>query len=491
MEHMSGPVPFRGKIPGVCPKSTHPASSACWARASPNCRCKNSSENVRGQCYVGTSEIRHDTHANRLRNRRERRGSDWPRRGPIAPGRVAILAASRDNGMRLSEDDRLSSGDSNSREEPMKGPTWLVSAALALVVLCGPPLSARTQTDQQARASARKSGILPWKFAASGDSRNCGDVVMPAIAAAAKRSGARFYWHLGDFRKMYAEDEDLQHQPAHLATPLSLSEYQQIAWTDFIENQIEPFGALPVFLSIGNHEMVPPKTRAVFLTQFSRWLDAPDLRAQRLRDDPADLHPKTYYHWIRAGVDFVNLDNATKDQFDSAQLAWLEKTLQSDAGNPRIRSIVVGMHEALPESISFDHSMNQSETGTESGRRVYADLLRARDQGHKRVYVLASHSHYFLEGVYDTPYWREHGGVLPGWIVGTAGAERYSLPKEAASGRAAETNVYGFLLGSVRQDGAIRFAFQRVNEPDISRSVVSRYTPEFVHWCFAENSAAH
>ena len=29
-----------------------------------------------------------------------------------------------------------------------------------------------------------------WKFAVSGDSRNCGDVVMPAIAAGVKQSGA-------------------------------------------------------------------------------------------------------------------------------------------------------------------------------------------------------------------------------------------------------------------------------------------------------------
>jgi hypothetical protein len=39
-----------------------------------------------------------------------------------------------------------------------------------------------------------------WKFAVSGDSRNCGDIVMPAIAAGVLKSGAEFYWHLGDFR---------------------------------------------------------------------------------------------------------------------------------------------------------------------------------------------------------------------------------------------------------------------------------------------------
>ena len=48
----------------------------------------------------------------------------------------------------------------------------------------------------------------------------------------------------------------------------------------------------------------------------------------------------------------------------------------------------------------------------------------------RSVYVLASHSHYYMENIYNTEHWRLHGGVLPGWIVGTAGAVRYPLPAE-------------------------------------------------------------
>ncbi len=59
-----------------------------------------------------------------------------------------------------------------------------------------------------------------WKFAVSGDSRNCGDVVMPAIASQVLASGATFYWHLGDFRAIYKIDEDLAPPPElHLNTP--------------------------------------------------------------------------------------------------------------------------------------------------------------------------------------------------------------------------------------------------------------------------------
>ena len=47
-----------------------------------------------------------------------------------------------------------------------------------------------------------------WSFAVSGDSRNCGDFVMPAIAARVKAEHDAFYWHLGDFRWMSQPDQD-------------------------------------------------------------------------------------------------------------------------------------------------------------------------------------------------------------------------------------------------------------------------------------------
>jgi hypothetical protein len=100
-----------------------------------------------------------------------------------------------------------------------------------------------------------------WRFAASGDSRNCGDVVMPAIAASALQHDISFYWHLGDLRAIYTFDEDMQHEPEHLAKPMTIYQYEGIAWEDFIENQIAPFGATPFFLGIGNHETISPKTR--------------------------------------------------------------------------------------------------------------------------------------------------------------------------------------------------------------------------------------
>ncbi len=366
------------------------------------------------------------------------------------------------------------------------------SALLAFASLCAlaPQVPGQNPTAESA-SLPRQSNDASWSFAVSGDSRNCGDVVMPAIAAGVIRSGVSFYWHLGDFRAIYNFDEDMQHQPEHLAKPLDIYDYEETAWNDFLSSQIVPFGTLPVFLGIGNHETTPPKTREQYLIQFADWLEAPKLREQRLSDDPSSHKLTTYYHWIHGSVDFITLDNSMPDQFDANQMRWFEKTLRAAESNPQIRTVVVGMHEALPDSISANHSMNQSEVGTQSGRRVYIDLLKTQNAAHKRVYVLSSHSHYFMDGIFNTEYWRANGGVLPGWIVGTAGAVRYALPKDSPNARAAETNVYGFLLATVQPSGEIQFTFKRLQESDVPAEVVDRYKPEFVHWCFAENSVAH
>jgi hypothetical protein len=360
-------------------------------------------------------------------------------------------------------------------------------ALLALASLL--PMRSAIPFQNSARSSNSADGI--WYFAVSGDSRNCGDVVMPAIAAGVIQSGASFYWHLGDFRAIYEFDEDMQHQPERLAKPMDIADYEQSSWDDFIRNQIIPFGPVPVFLGIGNHETIPPRTREQYIIQFGDWLDSPVLHAQRLSDDPFAHKLTTYYHWVENGVDFINLDNSTPDQFDSAQMKWLEKTLRAAESNSQITAVVVGMHEALPESISANHSMDQSANGIESGRRVYLDLLKTQNEAHKRVYVLASHSHYFMDGIFNTAYWRANGGVLPGWIVGTAGAVRYALPKESTEARAAETNVYGFLLAEAKPSGEIQFTFKRLQESDVPATVIDRYKSEFVRWCFTENSAAH
>ena len=383
------------------------------------------------------------------------------------------------------------------------GRTAIVRAGARAAVLCGllvcglQPLGGAEQGQ--------------WVFAVSGDSRNCGDVVMPAIAASVLSHDPAFYWHLGDFRKISAIDEDMKQQPRYRASGLLTdTQYQEHAWEDFISSQIDPFGELRVYLGIGNHELInftPPntmptntagpskitaatrqRTRAEYLHDFEKWMTWPNLAAQRAKDNPADLRPRTYYHWVERGVDFINLDNATSDQFDEEQMRWLGKVIDRDRVDPEVKALVVGMHAALPGSISADHSMEQSSAGVQSGRLIYSDLLALHYETHKPVYLLASHSHFYMAGIFRTEYWRLRGGVLPGWIVGTAGAQRYPLPGTRGDALESLENTYGYLLATVSASGEITFAFQRIEEKDIPKAVSEMYTGSFVHVCFDDNS---
>lgn len=326
-----------------------------------------------------------------------------------------------------------------------------------------------------------------WKFAVSGDSRDCGDIVMPAIAAGVHKAGAAFYWHLGDFRAIYRLDEDMS-PPAELGLhnkPLETATYLKEAWPDFIAHQIVPFGSTPVFLGIGNHEVIPPMSREAWLVQFADWIETPMLRAQRLKDDPSDHKLHTYYHWIERNIDFITLDNATIDEFDPEQMQWLRNVLAHDEASPRIRTIVAGMHEALPGSTSAMHSMSESRLGDQSGREVYQALWYAHDAAHKRVYVLASHSHLYMDHIFETPDWKDK--VLPGWIIGTAGARRYKLPPEVTPAQHAQTNVYGYLIATVTPDGAIAFQFQRLSLHDLNSVSENAYPDPLVRWCYEKN----
>lgn len=363
--------------------------------------------------------------------------------------------------------------------------------ALTLILFISETFTLNAAPRARHSPATQSAESREWHFAVSGDSRNCGDVVMPAIAQSVNQSGAQFYWHLGDFRAIYDFDADLQLRPR--PQPLSIIDYEQQAWDDFIESQINPF-TVPVFLGIGNHETISPKTRGEYLAQFADWLNAPIIKEQRLLDDPKDHKLKAYYHWIQSGVDFISMDNATLDQFDDEQLKWVEGILARDEMNPNVKTVVVGMHEALPDSVASDHSMSDYANGERSGRRVYADLLALQNRGHKRVYVLASHSHFFMDGIFNTAYIRAHGGVLPGWIIGTAGAVRYKLPKDANLAKTARTNVYGYLFATVNPagepEGTIRFEFRELREADVPAHVTGRFGADLIHQCFVKNSLA-
>jgi len=323
-----------------------------------------------------------------------------------------------------------------------------------------------------------------FKFAVSGDSRNCGDIIMPMIAADATRNGAQFYLHLGDLRALYEFDEDIVGRPG--MHNLNIADYEAMAWQDFIDNQIAPWGETPFYLGIGNHELIN-KTRQDFMIQFADWLDSPVLQRQRLLDKPKDHALKTYFHWIQGGVDFIYLDNASFDEFDDAQLKWFSQVLQRAAANQDVKSLMVGMHAVLPDSLVSNHSMNDWPLGEKTGRKVYASLLEFKAKTHKPVYLLASHSHFYMVNVFNTEAMRANNDVLPGWIIGTVGAYRYKLPPTAKQADKAVTGIYGYMLGTVAPSGEITFDFHEMKESDVPPALTQKFGKDLVAFCFKQN----
>lgn len=326
-----------------------------------------------------------------------------------------------------------------------------------------------------------------WSFAVSGDSRNCGDFVMPAIAARVKAEHDVFYWHLGDFRWISQPDQDLIAMD-HGGPWFTRESYVHIAWNDFLAHQMASFPPVPVFLGRGNHENVSPMTREDYIQEFSSFLNRPEIAAQRTADAPNGAPVGPWYHWTRDGVDFITLDNASRDEFSDAQLRWLREVLDRDlAPTSGIRTIVAGMHEALPHSSGAEHAMDDWDGGVRTGELVYTWFNDAQAAG-KHVYLFASHSHYYSPNIYDTPYWRQRTPkVVPGWIIGSAGARRYALPKTAHAG--AKTHIYGFMRGAVHPDGSIDFSLQELSEEDLVRARWPDAPLDAIHECYVHNAA--
>jgi hypothetical protein len=351
-----------------------------------------------------------------------------------------------------------------------------------------------------ALSSAAAAGPVPeagakgvaWSFALSGDSRDCGDLIMPKIAAAVaaeEAPGVDLFWHLGDFRRMYDIDCDMlkradpsydcKKRPTASLPDQAMGDYLSAAWGDFIDRQLKPFGKLPVLLGIGNHELMG-RSREDFRKSFQPWLTQKLLHVQRGIDASRGIYTTegdTSFHVVVKGVDLINLDNADEKAFTPQQLLWLSSILAEDAKDDSVRTVVVGLHATLPSSSWRGHAMDSSCQGLCSGRQAYDLLFRAQrlsgpPEKRKHVYVFSSHSHLFDANIYDTP---EHfGQVLPGWIVGTAGAQQYT---DAIS--------YGYVRVDVNADGTVTPVFRPVTRT--SPPVAGPAEGPLVDYCFTEN----
>jgi hypothetical protein len=335
--------------------------------------------------------------------------------------------------------------------------------------------------------SHAQSTPFSWSFAVSGDSRDCGDFVLPAISTHVKAEKDDFYWHLGDFRKIQEPDQDLVAMNGGKVPPLD--EYIKMAWDDFLAHQIGAFGTFPVFLGRGNHETLGGLTREDYIKKFYPILNRPEIVAQRQADKAAkvDVAPVgPWYHWTYRGIDFITMDNSDADEFTLDQLHWLRSVLDHDLlPNSGITTIVMAAHEALPHSTGVLHAMDDWAIGEQTGNIVYQWFYDAESAG-KHVYLIASHSHYYMPNIYRTIYWYQYSSrFVPGIIIGSAGAHRYPLPQGADDN--SKTMIYGYLQGYVASDGSIDFKLHELSEQDLLNSKWPTAPADAIHECFVHN----
>lgn len=216
---------------------------------------------------------------------------------------------------------------------------------LALLVLGVSTITSSQSSRDPSAPLPSATTFTEWHFVVSGDSRNCGDLIMPAIAAEAAQFKPAFYWHLGDIRAIYEMDEDYAGELDREGKlrKWDSDTYVNEAWDDFEQMQIRPFEqqGIPFVVGIGNHKTIKPKTREAFLSRYTRWTHGPDGSLQRHDADLKDA----YFSWVKNGIEFIFLDNSTPEQFDYSQLKWLSDRVKEAETDSSIKAVVVGMHK--------------------------------------------------------------------------------------------------------------------------------------------------
>jgi hypothetical protein len=62
----------------------------------------------------------------------------------------------------------------------------------------------------------------------------------------------------------------------------------------------------------------------------------------------------------------------------ATQMKWVGALLDRDRRDTNIRALVIGMHEALPESLARSHSMSDLPTLQATGLLIYSQLSEVR-----------------------------------------------------------------------------------------------------------------
>ncbi len=181
---------------------------------------------------------------------------------------------------------------------------------------------------------------------------------------------------------------------------------QEDQWQEFFDIEADLIRDTPLYVAIGNHEVVGHKAPKPFLRLF-----VPPLGSE--------AHP-TYYSFDYSNVHFVVLDGFAATEasvecfflirgfgecFDKAQVAWLEADLKAAADNPAVDHVIVVTHEG-------PYSSKPGRTGSGHMRALLPLFAES-----KVSLILSGHDHYYEHGI--------SGNLIHYVITGGGGAPLY------------------------------------------------------------------
>ena len=325
----------------------------------------------------------------------------------------------------------------------------------------------------------------------SGDSRNCGDIVMPAIASGVLASRSEFYWHLGDFRAIYAFDEDMV-PPALIGTAAQTADHHHLR-----DHCLARFHRSPVRALWHTSHPAEPRESRDHPARHARTIPAYNLPTGWIHLRCAHSACRTIRRIINCARTITGsiaisissrMDNAGPDKFDAAQLTWFHSVVDRAEKSPAIQTLVVGMHAALPGQLGRRPQHEQLGAGQRDRppglRRVVARADRRAQESLPPGQPLS-----LLYGRCVSTPLPGKARCCPDGSWAPPGAVRYRLPAGIAA-RAEGHDRRLRLYGRHRRRGWLgrRLPSNRYGLEDLlARPASGKYPPSLVRWCVDQN----
>ncbi|HJL05770.1 MAG TPA: metallophosphoesterase [Polyangiaceae bacterium LLY-WYZ-15_(1-7)] len=222
--------------------------------------------------------------------------------------------------------------------------TGLAPDTLYAGQVTAPGLEAAVTLHTAPEAATEEAGDL--SFLVYGDDRTGHAVHRRLVARMREEEGARFVVHTGDYVEVGGRPGD---------------------WQTFFEIAGPLLRDVPIYPSLGNHEIYGPGGRM----RYQRYFVKPSLRV-------------AFQAWTHGPVKLIALDSNDEWTEDAEQLHWLEEQLAHARDEPGVRFVIVFAHQGpLSSGRHGDHPGMSSLGVAEILRQAEVDLVFS---GHDHMY---------------------------------------------------------------------------------------------------------